>query len=226
MGKDRVWYNSKISRSKAEEFLRKYRVFDYDVFVRIAKEGDLKEFKLLCNVIGTSLLYGMTGSMGSYDKIYELRAACNERVKDRMGGEASKLFELFSKSQNHEYWLGDERYKLYSFDFGSYADRQVIKSVVAYMAKYNGKEIGVDDVKNIGFLYNNGLYWELYDEDLTNSDWENDDAVFIRVNKDRKKHLDLWSEFMRYVWDRKWDKAYDLMVRWQSKTGREGWDYI
>lgn len=227
MSEYKVWYNRRLSESKAAEFLRKYRVYDNKVLMKIAMEGDLKEFKLLCNALGLAVIHGMVGFSGNSVEVYKLRDACNERIKERMGEEATKLFELFSKSQKHEYWMGDERYKLYSFDFGSYADRQVIKSVVAYMAKYNGKEGNTEDVKCIGSLYSSGLSPNLYKEDGEYIfDWNDIDSNYIKANRSKKKHLNLWFEFMEYVWDRKWDKAYELMVKWQRKTGKKGWDYI
>lgn len=220
------WYNWTLSVDKMNEFLGKYKEYDFELFSNIAKSGDLEEFRLLCNALDKDG-YVKSYFRDNYKDVSELKKLCNERVSEILGN-LLPVFNTFRTSQKHEFWGGDERYKLFGFDFPPYAERKIIKSTLVFFIKYLNRPLEFKELANITHLYNHGLYWDLIKEpSTTNVDWENDENEFNRLNESRKEHIKAWTEFMDIIWRNDFDKAYSFMYDLAVKYNEElGWDYI
>lgn len=206
---NREWYNSVNVNKSADKFLTSYPDYDYNTYMSVAKTGTLKEFRLLCSVLDAHKV------QMPFEEEKSLRAACNNRINEQMGEEATKLFEYFSSSQNHEFWLGDTRYVLFNSGLGHYNDRVIIKSVVIFLAKYKNKSIDINDLNNLDKLIRHGYGENLYIEPSTfkeNEDWQYNDVTFNKLNKARQRHVELWITFTNLIWDQKFDEAYKLIT--------------
>lgn len=228
---ERIWFNSKNIRESANKFLKKYPVYNYNKLIDIAENAELEEFRLLCSLMQESSYMKSYISDAPCEERRHIEEACNDRVNKQMGPEALAVFNMFRESQKHEFWCGDERYNLFGNEFAHYAEREIIKSVVVYIVKYKDKPVTLDNIKDISYLYNHGLYWDLYKEPDTvaepnYNDWETNNAVFNRLNEERKKHVEAWIQFTNYIWDQEWQKAYDFMITSLDGKGRAGWDYM
>ena len=213
MAKNRNWYNSELSKQKYYEFVMKYPVINEDEMLSIAKDGSLKEFRLLCNALYEGGYFTRGCFYDNFEQKRRLVQACNERVNSILGAEAAELYEKLMKSQKHERWGGDERYRLFGYDFAPYDDRQVILSIVELKMAYLNKPLKIEDIPAIADLYNHGRYWDLFPErsgyDL---DWENDDRAFNILNKDRQKHVEIWLSFMNCIFNGEYQTAYNKIL--------------
>ena len=213
MAKNRNWFNGAIAHQKYDEFVTKYPTIDEEEMLAIAKDGSLKEFRLLCN----ALYEGSYTSRGCFYEDYQqklrLVKACNERVNTILGPENAELYDKLMRSQKHERWGGDERYRLFGYDFAPYDDRQVILSIVELKMEYLNKPLTVENIPAITDLYNHGRYWDLFPErSSVGFDWENDDRDFRILNKDRQKHVEIWISFMNCIFNQEYQTAYNKIL--------------
>lgn len=226
---DRIWYNEELINKVVHNFLGKYPTYDKSKFLDIAKNSSLDEFRELCSILYKSSYISSYFDKISLDEKRELINACNDRINDQIGLEALTIYEFFRKSQNHSFWTGDNRYKLFSYDFADYEDRQIIKSVVTFLIKYEKHYVELKDLKNLSYLYNTGLSYNLYNENKVRQyaiNWDTDDKDFNKINEARTIHINAWIEFTNYIWNKEFEKAYKLILFNLKDTGIEGIDYI
>lgn len=202
----RNWFNCENSEKSARKFADKYP-YDFDTYINLAKTVPLKEFRCLCSMIENNCAHI------PYTELMTIRDTCNNRINMQIGKEAADLYDFFSCNQKHELWQGDTRCLLFSNGIADFDSRVIIKSVVLYLVKYKNKPIEVKDLAKLSRLFNSGPNDRLYTEISTyNRDWEHNDVVFEKINKTRRRHTELWITFTNYLWNHKFQEAYDLMV--------------
>lgn len=206
------WYDWTLSNvTRKDEFTSQMPEFDYNKCMNIAKEGDLKQFRLLCNMLDIAT-YDRSYFNDNYRLIDNLRKACNNRVNAILGPDITQLYNELLKSQGHEQWLGDERYKLFGYNYISMCiPRYVIISIV-YIIHYTHMSNSIKSAINIGKIYNclpdNNLYYEKY--------LYKDPAKFCFKDSDRKNHIDRWIKFTNLIWDHDYSSAYDMIEEYNN----------
>lgn len=220
------WYNWTLSIDKMNEFLMKFKEYNFKLFLEIAKTGNLEEFRLLCNALDKNG-YVTSYFSENYKEVYTLKDACNERVSTVLG-ELLPIYNMFENSKKHEFWDRNERYKLFGFDFPPYAEGKLLKSALTFFIKYLNKPLLLDEVPNVNYLYSHGLHWDLIKElDSLNIDWQHNYSEFKKLNQSRKEHVEAWIVFTNLIWNNEFDKAYDYMYNLAIRhNGRVGWDYL
>lgn len=215
--KQRLWYNTKMAQVKVIEFNEKFNEFNKEILLETIKTCDFKTLRLICNALDKS-------SYSEFPTIFKdipyaetkiIRDALNTRVNEILG-EYAELYDKLMKSQKHELWCGDERYKLFGYDLPPYADRQVIKSLVKMVCEYIGKPLTIENISGITSLYNHGLYWEIVPSIPLNEcrDWETNDKHFATQNNNRQSECEAWYTFMNHIYNGDYEKAYALMKRY------------
>lgn len=211
----RDWYNSEMEAWKYDDFLRKFPNITEEKMMDIAKNGDFDDFRLLCN----ALYYGGVFTRGCFFEDYHMKhrivTACNERVNAILGEDNAKLYNQLLRAHKAEQWGGDERYRLFGYDFAPYDERKTILTIVELRQKYLGKVLSQDDLAAINDLYAHGRYWDLYPERSTvGYDFETNNRHFAILNGDRKKHMEAWYAFMRYIFKNDYENAYEMIQRY------------
>lgn len=204
-----TWYNLKLRESMKDEFIKKFPQFDFDNCMKIASEGNLHDFSLLCTMIEIASYDGSYFTC-DWDTFKLLREACNKRVNNILGEDNTRLYNMFLKSQKHELWAGDERYKLFAYAFAPTNDRQVIKSVVI-ANHYLKSEMSIELFEKIGKLYCTPLTPDLYVEKYLFKDF----ISFKKKNEDRQMHVSLWIKFMEHIWFGRYEKAYEIIKNYE-----------
>lgn len=217
--KKRLWFHEKMMTAKIIEFNELFNEYKKDKLLEEIKVCDLQTFRLICNAMNkhSYLKCGTIFDDISFEEIKIIRTALNNRVNEILGDYA-KLYDQLLKSQKHELWSGDERYKLFAYDLPPYADKKVIKTIIKLICEYLNKELTIDNIQKVSYLYNFGLDSNLV-KDLPlgeYSDWETNDKSFEVRNKHKKKRCEAWYSFMNYVYKKEYEKAYDIMKKYNT----------
>lgn len=210
----RKWYNQKMVESKVLEFEQLFKGIEEKELLETIKTCDYKTFRLICNALA-ECGYQETRNLFSnmeYEQQKRICIAVNNRVNE-IFGRFAPLYDLLMKSQKHECYRGDERFKLFGYNLPPYADRQVLKSFVQLIAECVDKPLKVNDLEKINYLLNRGLYWTLVPEisSVRYPDWETNDESFNILNDYRKAECEAWYTFTKYVFEGKYALAYSIM---------------
>lgn len=209
------WFNGEMEELKYEQFLRKFPDTSEEAMLEVAKNGNFDDFRLLCN----ALYYGGARTSGcfygDYKTTHRIIAACNERVNVILGEDNAKLYDQLLRAHKAERWGGDERYRLFGYDFAPYDERKTILTIVELRQKYLGKVLNQDDLAAINDLYAHGRYWDLYPErSSVGYDFEHNKRHFAILNGDRKKHMEAWYAFAKYIFNGDYESAYEMLQRY------------
>lgn len=211
------WFNSEMEEKMYNEFLKKFPDRSEAKMTDLAKNSNLNDFRLLCN----ALYYGGYSTTGVFFNDHEatrnIIATCNERVNCILGEANAKLYDQLLKSHKAERWGGDERYRLFGYDFAPYDERKTILTIVELYQKYLGKPLNQDDLPAINDLYAHGRYWDIFPErSSTTYDFEYDEQDFDILNGDRKKHMEAWYAFMEFIFNNDYESAYKMIVQYDA----------
>lgn len=207
--KDNTWYNDYLQNLMKDVFIDKYPEFDFNQCMKIAESENLEDFRLLCNMLQKdSFNDGHKIYFDDDDKKDKLMDVCNNRVNKILGEESVKLYNMFTVSQKHELWQGDDRYALFSYNFASVDTRQIIISVV--LAKhYMISTISTEIVEQLGQLYSNSVDYNLYYEPTL------DNTTFMIRNINRIYHVTSWIKFIDFIWNNDYESAYNIIKDYQ-----------
>lgn len=217
--KNRLWFHEKMMGTKIREFNEKFDKYEKNKLLNEIKVCDISTFRLICNAMNkrSYLKCGTIFDDISFEEIKTIRAALNNRVNEILG-DYTNLYDLLLKSQKHELWNGDERYKLFAYDLPPYAEKKVIKTLIKLICEYLNKELTINNIQKVSYLYNFGLNSDLVPALPFNeySDWETNDKSFEVRNKHKKKDCEAWYSFMNYVYKKEYEKAYDIMKKYNT----------
>lgn len=221
--KDRIFYNTMHQKERSMEFYNNHPTFSKDHFVDLAYLLDYEEFCDMCAAWSRFTFSRNSIPWGevSYDDEREVRDALNGRVNEILGDKL-EVFEMFRANQGHEYYHGDNRYKLFARATEEYNDMSVIKTMVRYIVEVEGKPVDVPMVEKIYKMYRQGEHCGLIPTERFDYDIESDHDFKI-MNGLRRANVISWEYFMRFVYEKDFDKAYSLIATYDFlKSNNDG----
>ena len=191
-------------------FRIKYPKFNKEKFLDIVANGSLKEVRHLATALDS-----YTYDECDTDERNEVRDALNNKVNQLLGDELTNLFNQLVKSQRHELWCGDERFRMLDMDEPPYYVRSVLKSMIYLKFEYLGKELTVDNIKEASNLYEHSIHWELVVPLRKDPLWSS--KYTDAFSKYRQQEIAKWVEFDGYILRGELEKAYQILVRYREE---------
>lgn len=215
------WYNTKLCEKMNSEFSKKFRSYDLEKLLDIAKSGDLYDFRLLCNALYNNH-YDIAETIKSYENIKLLKDACNNRV-NKILGELLPYYTLLDSLRKNQYWSGDERYSLYSCCIPTYEYAELIQSTLILYHDHIGKPLSIENAVEVSKIISgkSSISRNLYPEKGLYSD----EYTFKEKNFDRKLNTEAWFEFMNEIFYKDYDKAYKVREKYSllyEKNSKKG----
>ena len=191
-------------------FRIKYPKFNKEKFLDIVANGSLKEVRHLATALDS-----YTYDECDIDERNEIKDALNNKVNKLLGDELTNLFNQLVKSQKHELWCGDERFRMLDMDEPPYYVRSVLKSMIYLKFEYLGKELTVDNIKEASNLYEHSIHWELVVPLRKDPLWSS--KYTDAFSKYRQQEIAKWVEFDGYILRGELEKAYQILVRYREE---------
>lgn len=208
------WFSDEACRKDCEGFVRVNPQKDMDQLRQIATEGNLSDFRILCNCLHVcqytpDAFYNM-----GYDESRELRDLCNNRVHTILGN-LDQLYNNLFEVWRSERWNGDETWRLFCDAIKPYSEAQAILTVIDFN-QYLGQPLTLENLNAVQRLYNKGRYWDLHDEDMYSYDIKIP-SEFKKANEHRKEHTRRWRTFMKYIWEGDFTSGMKMLERYDKE---------
>ena len=208
-------YNRELSSKKNKEFIEKFNIDVYnlniDKLFNIAENGELEDFRLLCNSFWYNALD--PGHYIDYPNIREtllkIKSKCEERIDKLFEGNMLDLINAIHNTDHDVYYFDKIAFFIYNKPIKPYRRMMIVSLIIIH--DFIGKELNTSDMKNlIRILSPDNFYLDNYD--IYGVISHPHEVIY----EEQKISTDAWIEFTDQIFYRNYNAAYDVLTKYNK----------